>query len=175
LRVLAAGVLMAGTAGLCPGAQEALPEYEVKAAIIYNFARFTEWPADVLRGNEFPIGILGSETAQGAFQKVLRGKQIGDRQVRLLRGKTPEDLQDCVLIFVADSEKAHHVTLLDLYRKRPVLTIGETEGFAASGGILNFYLEATKVKFEINPDAAARAGLKVTKLIGVAPRKVKDR
>lgn len=175
--LLALGALLAGAAVLrSETAQEAVPEYEVKAALVYNFARFTEWPEKAFSTpGDFPIGVLGPDSAFAAFQKVLRGKEIGSRSVRLLAGKTPADLKNCVIVFVADSEKDLHVEILSAFRERPVLTVGETEGFAQDGGILNFYLDSNRVKFEINPDAAARAGLKVTKLIGVAPRKVKDR
>jgi hypothetical protein len=157
--------------------QQPAPEQDLKAAFLHNFARFTEWPerAFVLTPLEFHLGVLGPDSLFETVQRVLKDKKIGNRTLKIIHGKVPSDLKTCVMVFIADAEKEKIPALLAEFKDQPVLLVGETDGFAQDGGALNFYLEQNKVKFEINPDAAARAGLKVTKLVGVAPRKVKDR
>jgi len=157
--------------------QEAAPEYDIKAALIHNFARFTEWPEGALAGSpdELRLGILGPEAALDSMERVLKGKTVGGRRIKLIHGKAPSDFKTCQLVFIAAAEKDQTAALVEAYKGKPVLTIGESEGFAQDGGIINFYLEQNKVKFEINSDAAARAGLRVTKLVSVAPRRLKDR
>jgi len=186
-----AAVLILGIAALLAGAvgarasllqsallvQEGAPEYDIKAAQVHNFARFTEWPEGAFASSpdEFRLGVLGPEAAFESFERILKGKTLGGRRVKLVPGKTAADLKSCSLIFVTGAEKDQIPAVLEAFKGKPVLTIGESEGFAQDGGIINFYLEQNKVKFEINPDAAARAGLRVTKLVSVAPRRVKDR
>lgn len=157
--------------------QESVTETDLKAVFLLNFARFTEWPDSAFAGSpdEFRIGVLGSESALDAIQRKLAGKSVGKRSLKIVRGVVPAELRSCALVFVSDAEKSQIPTLLAEFRGLPVLTVGESNGFAESGGILNFYVEDNKVKYEINPDALGRARLKATKLITAAPKKVKDK
>lgn len=157
--------------------QDSAPEAEIKAFFLFNFTRFTEWPDSVFAGapDEFQIGVLGPESALEPIQRNLTGKSVGKRTLKFLRSTAPGDLKNCPLVFISQAERAQIPALLSEFKGRPILTVGETEGFAEDGGILNFYIENNKVKFEINPDALGRAQLKATKLILAAPKKVKDR
>jgi hypothetical protein len=157
--------------------QQPAPEQDIKAAFLHNFARFTEWPerAFAAAPDEFRLGMVGPDSLLETLQRVLKDKKIGNRTLKIIHGKAPSDLKSCAMVFIADSEKEKIPAVVAEFKDQPVLLVGETEGFAQDGGMLNFYVEQNKVRFEINPDAAARAGLKVTKLVGVAPRKVKDR
>jgi len=185
------GVLAAALAALLTGAlwaesppvqaaasvQDTPTEAELKAFFLLNFTRFTEWPDSVFAGSpdEFRVGVLGSESALEPIQRKLAGKSVGKRSLKFVRAATPGELKSCALVFVSDAERAQIPALLAEFKGRPILTVGESEGFAESGGILNFYIEDNKVKYEINPDALVRAQLKATKLIVAAPKKVKDR
>jgi preprotein translocase subunit Sec61beta len=183
LAVAAGALLNGGLWAAAPPAQaialsqDSAPEQDIKAAFLRNFARFTEWPerAFSLSPGEFHLGLLGPDSMFETLQRVLKDKTVGNRALKVIRGKVPSDLKSCAMVFVADAEKGQIPALLAEFKGQPVLTVGETEGFAEDGGILNFYIEQNKVQFEINPDAAERAGLKVTKLVVVANRKVKDR
>ena len=157
--------------------QDSAPEIEIKAFFLLNFSRFTEWPESTFAGNpeEFRIGVLGPESSLEPLQRTLAGKSVGKRAIKLVRAVVPDDLKGCALVFISDAEKSQIPAALATFKGLPVLTVGETEGFAESGGILNFYVENNKVKYEINPDALGRAQLKATKLILAAPKKVKDR
>lgn len=180
MAALLAGML--GAQPSCPQAaavslQDAVSESDLKAVFLFNFARFTEWPegAAGLGGEELRIGVLGSESALDPIQKKLSGRSVGKRVLKFFRSVNPSDLDACAMIFVSESEKEQIPAVLEQFRGKPVLTVGESEGFAESGGILNFYVEDKKVKYEINPDALARAQLKATQLIRAAPKKVKSR
>jgi hypothetical protein len=158
--------------------QGAAPEYDIKAAQLHLFARFAEWPdpSPGMTADEFRLGVLGSDAAMESMERVLKNKTVGGRRLKILQGKTPADLKNCAMVFITDSEKDQVPALIEAFRGMPILTVGETEGFAQDGGILNFRIDKKNVKFEVNPAAAARAGLKVTKLIGVTPfPPVKDR
>ena len=157
--------------------QDTATEADLKAFFLLNFTRFTEWPESAFAGpsDEFRIGVLGSESALEPIQRKLGGKSVGKRSLKFIRSTTPAELKSCALVFISDAEKAQIPAVVSEFKGRPILTVGESEGFAESGGILNFYIEENKVKYEINPDALGRAQLKATKLIVAAPKKVKDR
>jgi hypothetical protein len=180
LAALLTGALRAETPPVqaaAPALQETVTEADLKAAFLFNFARFTEWPEGAFSGtgDEFRIGVLGPESALEPIQKKLSGKSVGKRTLKFVRGAVPGDLKACALIFVSDTEKSQIPALLAEFKEQPVLTVGETEGFAASGGVLNLYIEDKTVKYEINLDALSRTRLKATKLIVAAPKKVRDR
>jgi len=179
LAALLAGALRAESppAQAAASVQDTPTEAELKAFFLLNFTRFTEWPESAFASgaDEFRIGVLGSESALEPIQRKLAGKSVGKRSLKFIRASTPGELKSCALVFVSDGERAQIPAALSEFRGRPILTVGESEGFAESGGILNFYVEDNKVKYEINPDALGRAQLKATKLIVAAPKKVKDR
>ncbi len=158
-----------------PALQDNVTEADLKSAFLLNFARFTEWPEGAFNGNaeEFRIGVLGPESALDAFKK-LAGKPVGKRSVKFVRGAVPADLKNCALVFVSDAEKTQIPDVVAAFKDQPVLTVGESDGFATSGGIINLYIDEKKMKYDINMDALGRARLKATKLIPFATRKVRD-
>ncbi len=148
-------------------------EYHVKAIFLYNFAKFVEWPADSPPG-EMCIGILGDDPFGGELQQVVAGKTVNGHGFTVKRLK-PETAKTCQIVFVAISEKKRFKAILDLLRGAGVLTVGESPGFCESGGVINFEVVDSKVRFDVNLGAAERARLKLSsKLIGLA-RIVRDR
>lgn len=177
LAALLTGALRAESplAQAAPAPQDNVTEADLKAAWLFNFARFTEWPEGAISNStdEFRIGVLGSEAAVAEL-KLLEGKFVGKRTLKFVRGNTPADLKGCPLVFVSDGEKAQIPALVAAFRGQPVLTVGESAGFATSGGIINLYIVDKKMKYDINLDALERARLKATRIIPLAARKVKD-
>jgi hypothetical protein len=172
------GILL-GTVILSPwatagtGAQEGhvISQYEIKAAYLFNFAKFVEWPASVYKNANSPIriGILGEDPFRDILNPILNGKKVNGRSFEVSRSDNLEDLRSCHILFVSDSEKQRAKELLTFSRNLPVLTVGEMEGFVGSGGIVNFYIDERRVRIEINPEAAAKARLKVnSKLLQIA-------
>src|SRR6202163_2091297 len=142
-------------------------EYLIKAGFIYNFAKLVEWPTSAFAQQDSPIviGILGDDPFGGTLDRIVADKKINGRgfAIRRLRwSKDLKDLRDCNILFVSSSEKEHIDSVVDAMKWLPVLTIGDTPGFAKRGGIVNFTLEDNKVRFEVNVEAAKRADLTIS-------------
>jgi len=149
-------------------------EYPVKAAFLFNFAKFVEWPADAFKGPEDPIVIcvLGQNPFGTALEDVVRGKTVANRTFAVRGVANAQQASNCQIVFVSASERKHFRFLLDGLKGRSILTVGEGEDFTASGGIINFKLKDAQVRIEIDPGAAGRAGLRISsKLLSLAERK----
>jgi hypothetical protein len=155
--------LLTGTmlAASCTSAQaEVSAEYEVKAAFIHNIAKFIEWPVAHSRG-PLRLCILGQSPFGGALDS-LQGKAIGDKVWAVSSAQPDTDLRECGVLFIAASERSRLGRILDGIKGSAVLTMGDSEGYAGQGVMINFYIEQNRVRFEINKDAVGRAGLKVS-------------
>ncbi len=150
---------------------EAPGEYQLKAAFLFNFAKFIDWPATSFAAPQSPftICILGTDPFGRAMDDALQGKTVDERSVAVERSKDLADTRHCQIIFVSSSERRRVQEILGGLRGTSALVVGETEGFAAAGGAVQFTIEDDRVRFLINTDAAARAGLKVSsKLLSLA-------
>jgi hypothetical protein len=145
------------------GAQEA-NEYEVKAAYLYNFARFVEWPDNVRLDPHGPlvIAILGKDPFGGEIDRFIEGKTVNGRRLVIKRFSSLEAYEQCHILFVSSSEKRNLPRILALVRSSSVLTVSETDRFAQIGGIINFITIENSIRFEINQAAAERVGLKIS-------------
>jgi hypothetical protein len=155
-----------------PGAaaEEQAEEYAVKAAFLYNFARFTEWPASAFPGNDSPIVvcILGDDPFGSAID-FLRDKTINGRRVVLKREKNAERLEPCQVLFVSRSKEDELEEILSAASGWCVLTVSDMERFAHKGGGIGFVREGNKVRFEVNPETTKKAGLGLSsKLLSLA-------
>jgi len=142
-------------------------EYLIKAGFIYNFAKFVEWPSTAFAQPDSPIviGILGTDPFGGVIDRIVGDKKIGGRGFvvkRLKWVKDFKDLKDCNILFVSSSEKEHMDDVIRMLRWLPILTIGETPGFAERGGIIRFTLEDNRVRLEANVEAARQANLTIS-------------
>jgi hypothetical protein len=135
------------------------PEYQVKAAIVYNLAKFVEWsPED--RGPLIFV-VIGKDPFGATLDETLRGKNVNGRGLLVRRINGIQDLQPCHLLFISSSERSRVREILQAAGVN-VLTLGEMEQFARLGGMISFVIEESKVRFEINVDALACAGIKVS-------------
>jgi len=150
-------------ASLSAQVQDAPPsEYQVKAAFLYNFGRFVEWPPQPRPPSAFTICVLGQDPFGPVLDELIKGKTIQDLKVVVRRLERVEDAGDCRILFISSSEDVRLAHILATLHGRSVLTVGEAERFAHRGGMINFRLEGAKVRFEINPDAAGQAGLTIS-------------
>ncbi len=151
-------------------------EYQVKAAFLYNFARFVEWPTDAFLDAHAPIllGIVGEDPFGDALEQALKGKSVNGRELVLKRLTRQQDLKGFHMLFVSSSEARHLSQIMESLKGKCVLTVGETEGFAQTGGVINFTLEENKVHFEINVDTAERAHLKISSKLLALAKVLKD-
>jgi hypothetical protein len=145
-------------------------EYEVKAAFLYNFAKFIEWPAKGLADTRdtIIISILGEDPFGGTL-RTIEGKTIEGRQVVTKRFKSVRDLEFSHILFISPSEKERLGEIMKVLKDWSVLTVSEMAGFVEAGGTINFIIEGNKVRFEINAVNAERAGLRLSsRLLNVA-------
>jgi hypothetical protein len=152
-------------------------EYQVKAAFLFNFAKFVEWPVDVFPGVDAPLQIclLGQDPFGHEFEEVIGDKSVNGHRIEVIHPSGVPQARGCQIIFVSSSEKRQALEILRGLRGSSVLTVGDTAGFAGMGGIINFVLEDGRVRFEINVKAAERAHLKISaRLLTVAKLIVTD-
>jgi hypothetical protein len=142
--------------GLSPGllwAQEKASETDVKAAFVYNFAKFVEWPASAVGHSDstFRIGIVGSGDMNRAVKAAVESKQVAGRRVEVVETDDPAVLTGCQLAFFNPLSSAILGKLLAELQKYPVLTVGDQTDFIAQGGMIRFFIADGKVRFEISP------------------------
>ena len=135
---------------------EELPEYRLKAAILYNFAQFTEWPAEV--GSTLNLCIHGQDPF-GSEIDSLQDKTVGMRRIAVQRKGDSDPLVGCQIVFVAPTAVGHLSRVLDEIRSRPVLSVADSPGVMRQGVILNLAVKQGKVTFEVNLQAARAAHL----------------
>lgn len=191
---LCLAVLAGSATGSNVPAEEAVRiEYEVKAAFLYNFIRFVEWPTKTFDVNEpIVVGIVGEDRFVDAFEpakdKLVKAKTVvlrrfgslqeqssSEDQNRLAVDMQIQNLKKCDVVFVSSSEKKYMRDILKALEGAAVLTVGETEGFLESGGMINFVVEDGKICFEINAGAAEHAGLEMrARFMHLAKRVVRE-
>ena len=142
-------------------AQAQPSEYEVKAAFIHNIVKFVEWPGASPASGHARLCLLGEDPSGGAFD-MLQGKPIRGLRWEVVKVDAGNGLKACRVLFIAASERADLGRILAGMGDSPVLTVGDTAGYAERGVMVNFYPEDNRVRFEINRAAAARAGLVIS-------------
>jgi uncharacterized protein DUF4154 len=176
-RAVAALLFALVTFGDAAFAQAPANEAQVKAAFVYNFLKFVDWPADVFvgPGDSLIVGIVGSGATADAAASFLDGKPVNGRAVAIRRFKDDGPRPGVHALFIGNAETMHARHILDDVANAAVLSIGESTDFAAEGGVIGLLVEAQKVRFEINTDAAATAGLKISSKLLALARIVRSR
>ena len=146
-----------------PTAATASREYLLKAAFLFNFAKFTTWPIAAFSDPHSPLHlcILG-EDPFGAAMEAIEGKSIKQRPLAVIRIAQVSDAERCHILFLCPSEKERLRTILDNLRERPILTISDIPNFAQAGGTINLKTVEDRIRFDINVDAANAADLKIS-------------
>jgi YfiR/HmsC-like len=171
LTLAIAAIVVLSAAPKSRAQDSASSEYLIKAGFIYNFATLVQWPPASFPQPDSPIviAILGEDHFGPTLDRVLEGKKVNGRPFAIRRIKSVFELQklvanpeDCHILYVSSSEMAHTAEALQIVKDTPILTIGETSGFARSGGIINLVLEDNRVRFEVNIDAAKTSDLNIS-------------
>jgi hypothetical protein len=145
-------------------------EYEVKAAYLLNFARFVEWPADVLPASApLDIVIVGNDPFGRSLEAALRGKMVNGHPVRLHRSRWDAVLSSYQIVFISASEEPHLEQILRYLGHSSVLTVSDIGRFSLRGGVIELVMVGNRVRFDVNrePAIAARLGIS-SKLLTVA-------
>ncbi len=152
-------------------APDALPqagEYQIKAAFLYNFAKFVEWPA-LPPSAAIVVCLVGDDGIAAAFVETVRGQNISGHTFEVRRPRDSVTWRTCHLLFIADAETRRSAGGLDGIKTLPVLTVSDGKGFSRAGGIIELYVEGGRMRFAINVDAAERSGLRLSsRLLGLA-------
>lgn len=138
-----------------------LREYMIKAAFLYNFARFTDWPAGTFENADDPLRlcVIGADPFGPALDS-LNGQNVRDRRLSVARLAAPDEARRCEILFISASEEPHLAEILAAVDGSPTLTVADLAGFAENGGIIRLTTVANKIRFEINLDAARAVDLR---------------
>jgi len=155
-RALLVATLCASAGVAMPHAQEVSQEYQIKAAYLYNFLKYVEWPDRINR--TFRICVAGQNPFGGVLDGLTKNERVRGNPVKteLILGFEP----GCDVIFTPRTSNIP--AYLQAAAGMPILTVGETPRYIEQGGIINFFVENGKVRFEINRTAAERAGLRIS-------------
>jgi hypothetical protein len=148
-------------------------EQVIKAAYLYNFTKFINWPASAFPDADTPFTVC--VFAEPAFQEhvvaIMEGEQVGGRPVTVVRSRSPDQVTTCHMAYFSRPEAERIDRRLSALGELPILTIGEGERFMGMGGHIAFHLEHDRVRFVISQQRAEAAGLHISsKLLRVAKR-----
>jgi hypothetical protein len=157
--------------GIVASPARAATEYQVKAAFLYNFAKFVDWPGDAFARSDstFIIGVVGDDPFGSELDSTVAGKSVDGRRLEVKQFRRISDMQTSHILFICRSERSRISRILERVGNSPTLTVADTEGFLQHGGMVNFIIENSKVRFEINSAPAQRARLRISsKLLQLA-------
>ena len=147
-------------------AQVRLDEYAVKAAFLYNFSKFVDWPPSK---DPFAICVLGRNPFGQSLEQILEGKTIENRPLAVREISEVDNSSHCQIVFISSSEQKQLVPIIAGVAGTGALTVGDTPGFAEKGGVVNLALEGGRVHIEINLEAARQQNLRISsKLLSLA-------
>jgi hypothetical protein len=170
--LLAALLAIAGTAvgRARPPSPEPSLESRVRAAFVFNFIQFVDWPEASLAKGDDPIviGVVDPDPLEGCLATAIEGKTVKGHRLSIRR-VTAEEVGSCHVLVVGSANAGKSAEILKQVKEASVLTIGDYEAFTESGGVVRFYVDDRKERFEINVAAARRAGLQISsKLLKLA-------
>jgi hypothetical protein len=137
-------------------------EYEVKAAYLFNFARFVKWPPAKPEERSFEICILGEDPFGATIEDTIGQKMLRDRPIEIVRLARVEEAEGCYVLFISSSENGRLGWILRTAKEMRVLTVAEMEGFAERGGMIRLWMDGKKARFDVNPAAVRKAGLEIS-------------
>lgn len=159
-----AGVLLLGLLALGAASSQVATEWEVRAAFLYNFARYTEWPEEALGAADDPfvIAVLGEDPFGKDLDRTLKDKRLHERPVVVRRAERLAELGRVHVLYVGASERPRLTKLLEELRERPVLCVSDLDDFVRVGGVARFVPVDGRIHFQIDDTTAARRGLRIS-------------
>jgi hypothetical protein len=146
-------------------------EYQVKAVFLFNFAQFVDWPAEAFPDSDTPlvIGVLGDDPFGGVLDQTVRDERVRGRPFQVRRYQSVDEIKVCHILFISRSEGARPAGILAAVKPRPILTVSDADEFAERGGMIRFVTDRSRIRLQINLEAAAAAGLTISsKLLRLA-------
>lgn len=176
LRRLLRCICIIAFSGITSIAQAESPrEYVIKAAFLYNFAKFVDWPSESFAQNEetLELCVLGDNPFETALEAI-QGKKAQGRKLTISHPATLDESSKCHLVFVSASEQERLPGIFPYLQERHVLSVSDMDNFAQQGGIVGLVTINNKIRFEINLPAAERAGLNISSNLLKLARLVED-
>jgi hypothetical protein len=169
-RALAGAALAVCLLCTSTGRAQNVTESSLKAAFIYNFAKFTEWPADVLPPTAtFAACVLGDNSTRDAFGRIVKDRQLAGRPISVSEVQSGVKLRSCHLLYVSGVNQTQLAAIMTLLHGAPVLTISDLDDFVRDGGIAQMFVENGRIRFDINLDIAKESRLQLSsKLLALA-------
>ena len=170
-------LLLGGLGGLGGGAAavSAAPrsqEYALKAAFLFNFTKFVDWPPTAFADEKSPLNlcVLGNDDPfETSLDELVANETVNGRPIAVRRLTRGADPGACHVLFIPRTERERQLEVLAGLRGAAVLTVGESERFLADGGLINFFLDLKRIRFEVNLPAVERTPLKISsKLLRLA-------
>jgi hypothetical protein len=147
---------------------------QLKAAFLFNFARFTDWPA-LDPGAPLVLCVLGDEQVFSELSSVVRGQAVNGRHINVSKLSAGATIRTCQVLFVSAPEVTTNTQLLDTARTLPVLTVSDSARFAESSGIVELFVDAGRMRFAVNLDAAQRTKLRLSSNLLAIAKIVRDK
>jgi hypothetical protein len=166
-RGIVAWLLLAALAWPAPAAVGGTPpsrEYQVKAVFLFNFTQFVEWPAEAFADSTAPlvIGVLGEDPFGAFLDQTVRGETAKGRPLVVERYRRVQEIGNCQVLFISRSESERLGEILASLAGKPILTVGDIEGFAVRGGVIRLATLGGKIRLRINLDSAKAAKLTIS-------------
>jgi hypothetical protein len=165
-------ILVLGTL-LCARAEGPFDEHQVKAAFLYNFAKFVEWPPEAFKDSNTRISIcvLGASPFGSFLTDAVDGKTVGTRKFAVVILSNASEARACHILFVTALQLKPARALLEEAKNPYLLTVGESSEFLAGGGVINLKVQDSRVRIEINREAAAGAKFRISsRLLSLAAK-----
>jgi hypothetical protein len=142
-------------------------ETDLKAVFVLNFARFVEWPPDALAdpGVPFVIGIIGEDPFGANLDGIVANETVNGRSIVVRRFHEVREISNCHILFINESERPRLSRILEFVSGKSILTVGDTDAFSASGGMVRFVVVQNKLKIRINPAAAKASHLTISSML----------
>jgi len=173
----ATAAVLAAACLLCTsiGRAQDVTESSLKAAFIYNFARFTEWPQDALPSTAtFSACVLGNGTIRDALERIVKGRLLSGRGISVSQVQLDGKLRSCHLLYVSGITTTQVTAIVAAVRGAPVLTISDVDDFVRQGGIAQMFVENGKMRFDLNLEVARRSQLDLSSKLLVLAAHVHD-
>ena len=134
----------------------------LKAAFLYNFAKFSEWPDDAPSGGPVSICVLGESAVADALDGIVRGRTIDGRDILVTRPRPDAPLRSCHILYIGDVEPRRTALLLETLRDAPILTVADRDRYARWTGVATLFVDNGHMRFTINVDAAQHTRIRIS-------------
>jgi len=162
-----AGLFVCGVSS----AQSDPNEYQVKAAFLFNFTKFVEWPENAFVDSHAPIviGVIGDDPFGESLVSIVAGQKAQGRGIEIVKYRYGDNLRRCHVLFISASERQRRAPILASLQEASVLTVSDIDGFAEAGGAIQFVVQENRVRFVVNLEVATQSKLRVSaKLLALA-------